>query len=368
MSQKSRKRGSGAQPKRPEAGNAPESRGRFGPHVVAFALGAALAVGAMLGFAALRSGGLKEGPEEPVSADVPGSHYDLLAMSPDELAKVDFALMNLLCAKGLPGAEDLNIPATLAKLDEWAAKVKFETERHLYRVTDPRYAEHYNHSEARLRAEFIVQVLQEDCGVHYNEARISNPDFRNAQDIFIHGMIGSDNGGTCASMPVLYTAIGRRLGYPMRLVLAREHIFCRWDDGNERFNIEGATNGGIDYYPDQHYMKWPKPISEASVKSGEFLKSLPPAEELSTFLFDRGICCHKNGRLLEARVAFAEAARLRPQSRNTQNALRVVVAGQGGMMQPRRPMREPVLPPMVQQGNPPDPTPKIPTPGRPPGP
>lgn len=288
-------------------------------------------------------------------------------MLPAELADVDFALVNLLCAKGLPGSEDMDIPAILKKLDEWAAKVKFETERHLYRVNDPRYAEHYNHSEARLRAEFIVQVLQEDCCVHYNEARISDPDFRNSQDVFIHGMIGSKNGGTCASMPVLYTAVGRRLGYPMKLVLAHEHIFCRWDDGKERFNIEGASNGGVDYYPDEHYMSWPKPISEASVKSGEFLKSLTPSEELSTFLFDRGICCHKNGRLPEARVAFAEAARLRPQSRNTQNALLAVVAGQRGM-QPNRPMREPALPQIIQEGNPKDPTPKIPMPGQPPGP
>src|SRR5690606_17194252 len=106
-----------------------------------------------------------------------------------------------------PGAENLNIPAVLAKLDEWAAKVKFETERHLYRVTDPRYAEHYKHSEARLRAEFIVQCLQEDCGVHFNMDRVRDVDFSRPQDLFIHGMVNSDNGGTCSSMPVLYAAI-----------------------------------------------------------------------------------------------------------------------------------------------------------------
>jgi len=55
--------------------------------------------------------------------------------------------------------ENLDIPAVLARLDEWAAKVKAETQRHLYRVTDPRYADHYAHSEARLRAEFLVQSL-----------------------------------------------------------------------------------------------------------------------------------------------------------------------------------------------------------------
>ncbi len=294
---------------------------------------------------------------QPAASTQPQSHYALLAMKPEQLGQVDFALMNLLCAGGLPGSENLDIRATLAKLDEWAAKVKSETERHLYRVTDPRYAEHYDRSEARLRAEFIVQVLQEDCGVHYNEARIDNPDFRNAQDIFIHGMIGNDNGGTCASMPILYTAIGRRLGYPMKLVLAREHIFCRWDDGGERFNIEGATNGGVDYFPDDHYRRWPKRISDEAVESGEFLKSLTPSEELSVFLFNRGICCHKNGQLPQARVAFAEAARLRPQGRNERNALFAVVVGQGGSRRPQRDLSKIIL-----QGNPRDPTPSVPTP------
>ena len=150
-----------------------------------------------------------------------------------ELGKVDIAVMNLLCAKGLPGAENLDVRSVLATLDEWAGKVRIETERHLYRVHDPRYADHYNHSEARLRAEFIVQVLQEDCGVRYNLARVRNVDFSKPQDLFIHGMVNSDNGGTCSSMPVLYAAISRRLGYPIKLVLAKQHVFCRWDDGRE---------------------------------------------------------------------------------------------------------------------------------------
>jgi hypothetical protein len=79
---------------------------------------------------------------------MPTSDYDLLAMTPEELARVDIALMNLLCAKGLPGAENRDIPPALRKRGEWGAKVRFETERHLYRGTDPRHAEHYANSEA----------------------------------------------------------------------------------------------------------------------------------------------------------------------------------------------------------------------------
>lgn len=188
-------------------------------------------------------------------------------------------------------------------------------------MTDPRHAEHYKHSEARLRAEFIVQVLQEDCGVHYNLERIRNVDFSKSQDSFIHGMVGSDNGGTCASLPVLYTAVGRRLGYPMKLALAREHIFIRWDDGKERFNIEGAGNGGIDFPDDNFYRSWPFPISDKMMASGEFLKPLTPREELATFLLMRGVVFHAHERYAEAAEAYSAAHRLMPKALSPHLAL-----------------------------------------------
>jgi hypothetical protein len=210
-------------------------------------LAAGIAVGALglLGVQPFRPRLAPSGSPAPPPKAMATSYYDLLAMTPEELAKVDLALMNLLCAKGLPGVENLDIPGVLKQLDEWGAKVKLETERHLYRVKDPRYAEHYANSEARLRAEFTVQCLQEDCAVRYNPDRIYDPDFRDSRDMFIHGMLPGANGGTCASMPVMDVAIGRRLGYPMKLVLAHSHILCRWDDARDHFNIEGASNGNV---------------------------------------------------------------------------------------------------------------------------
>ena len=97
--------------------------------------------------------------------------------------------MNLLCATGLPGAEKLDIDYALTTLDQWAKKVAFETDHHLYRVSDPRYADHYRHSEAYLRAEFLVQVLCEDLGVKYDLAAKDNFAFNDSRVAFIHGMI-----------------------------------------------------------------------------------------------------------------------------------------------------------------------------------
>lgn len=332
---------------------------------------AGIAIGALglLGVQALRSRSTPATSSPATARVMPSNYYDLLAMSPSELATVDIALMNLLSAKGLPGAENIDIPAILKQLDAWAAKVKFETERHLYRVKDPRYAEHYANSEARLRAEFIVQCLQEDCGVRYNPERIYEPDFRDARDMFLHGMLPDGKGGTCASMPVMYVAIGRRLGYPMKLVQAKEHLFCRWDGGKERFNIEGSSNGNVNYDPDDYYRTWPKPISDAEMASDIFLASLTPTQELANFLHDRGTVLHANGNNIEARAAFAEAHRLEPRSANTLAALRATC----GAVRPRGPRaRDPDADAYLQQFMVPDPQPGkslIPRPGPvPPGP
>jgi hypothetical protein len=158
----------------------------------------------------------------------------------------------------------------------------------------------------------MITVLQQDLKVHYNHARINSPDFSNSQDVFIHGMIDSDNGGTCASMPVLYTAVARRLGYPVFLVNAKEHVFCRWDGvwrgATEKVNIEGAGEGGGSH-PDSYYMKWPHPISQQEVDIGCFLRSLDPWSTLAECLAGRAYVLEDNGDLAGAHAAYVEAAK-----------------------------------------------------------
>lgn len=236
---------------------------------------------------------------------------ELAEFAPDELGSADIAKMNLLAARGLPGSEDLDVDEALAELDRWAKHVKFETDRHLYRFRrDP--AE-YENSEAYFRMLFLIVALQGDLGVKYNPERIDEPDFTNSKDLFIHGMVGSDNGGTCVSMPALYVAIGRRLGYPMHLVVTKGHVFARWDDGRERFNIEG-TNRGLNTPDDEYYKNWPFKLTEAEINNGWYLRSLTSAEELAVFLTHRGHCLEDIGRLDEAQVAYAMANRLAPKS------------------------------------------------------
>lgn len=59
----------------------------------------------------------------------PKTLAELLALPSNQLERVDVALMNLLCAEGLPGSESLDIPTVLATLDAWAEGVSLETAR-----------------------------------------------------------------------------------------------------------------------------------------------------------------------------------------------------------------------------------------------
>lgn len=227
----------------------------------------------------------------------------------------EIAEQNLTCATGLPGSEVVDIAAALERIDEMARHVDAEIWRNYHRfIADPAEAQN---SQAKYCVLMMVTVLQQDFGVRYNPDRIRNPDFCDSGDLFVHGMLGG-NGGTCASMPVLYTAVGRRLRWPMKMVHARSHLFCRWDDpdgthsfGKERFNIE-ATGQGANFFPDEYYRNWPEPLSDEMVERLGYLKSLTPEQELADFLVMRGHCLEDNGWIAKACDSYKAACQLTP--------------------------------------------------------
>jgi len=252
--------------------------------------------------------------------------------------------MNLLCAQGLPGADGLNLNACLAQLDEMAARVRSETRRHLYRFQ--KNPAEFENSEGFFRMVMLAVVLAEDFGVRYApgkmgtaaEARMGDGFFADAQDVFLQGLLGRRTSspspnpeervtaaegrlplarGTCSYLPVLQVAVGRRLGYPLKLVTTKGHLFVRWEDAQERFNIEAAGQG-VNRFTDDYYRHWPLEVTPAEEAAEGYLKSLTPPEELAVFLSIRGMCLREAGRLPEAAEAFAAAARFAPACRGYQ--------------------------------------------------
>src|SRR5262245_28711082 len=54
---------------------------------------------------------------------------EVTGLQPSALAHIDIGLMNLLCAEGLAGAEGVDAGQCLRTLEQWAIRVRAETER-----------------------------------------------------------------------------------------------------------------------------------------------------------------------------------------------------------------------------------------------
>ncbi len=231
---------------------------------------------------------------------------------------------HLACAVGLPGAEDLDIAETIAWVDDLTYGVSLFTNSML-----PQFEENpakFQQSAARFRMLAMAAVLQRDCGIR---GRRSNPkllssNFANCEDHFLHGLMHG-KGGCCANLPILYVAIGRRLGYPVELARTTNHMFARWQGADgERFNIE-CTVLGLDTPSDDYYLRWPAVALRENIIGGRWLEPMTPREVLADDLILRKCCLHANDRSHEAVEASIGACIAAPENTLHQNDLRKVV-------------------------------------------
>ena len=240
----------------------------------------------------------------------------LVHLTDEELGRLDIAEVNLACAEGLPGSVDIDHRLCMSTLDRWTDYVRkftYGTLPWFYREPDE-----YKNSVFFYLILCMVTALQRDLGLRYNPAKIPEDVPFDTADTFIHGAVLGD-GGTCATIPVVYTAIGRRLGYPLKLVAAKTkscgHLLCRWDDpGGERFNIE-AVNQGLNTFSNDYYRTGRYAITPAQEEKCCLLKSKQPREELACFLAQRGHRFRELGRHRPAAEAFTWALALHPDNR-----------------------------------------------------
>ncbi len=251
----------------------------------------------------------------------PNSLSELLRVPVAQLQNVDPARMNLLCAKDLPGSENLDVEAVIRTIDEWAALVAWETEKmtrsHGSFVERSRRFPTVN-SEAQWKMFVLFSVLKDTLGINYNpeflsdelqqKGRIQETKFlfyRDARDCFLNGIIERKM-GACYSIPLIFYAIGKRLNYPVHLVLTKEHQFIRWDDGKERFNVE-TTRSSFKVYSEDHYKFWPYSISAEEISAEGYLKNLTPQERLANDLQARSLVFYANGKRDEGTKAFTQS-------------------------------------------------------------
>jgi hypothetical protein len=225
-----------------------------------------------------------------------------LLAAPEVPADADLALLNLSCCPSFtPESSSTPFAPYLKTLDDWAISVAEVTRNnyHRYLENPQEFA-----SETEWKLAMMCTVLGQDFKVRYDPALISASQqrasnrvfFANPNLVFITGCLNDSRTGTCASLPVLYVAIGRRLGYPMHLVTAKTHLFARWDNGRDTVvNLEAANSGGFTNPPDSYYRTWPLPISPEEEKAGCYLKNLSAAQALAVFLTIRAASLQATG-------------------------------------------------------------------------
>lgn len=191
-----------------------------------------------------------------------------------------------------------------------------ETSWHIYERHEPLFGG----SQNLFRIVMMTKFLGEQFGIRYNPLRMKRADeFYDPKDVgdhFISGII-EKRLGTCATLPVFAVAVGRRLGYPLKLVKVPDHLLFRWEDECERFNLE--YNGGpAEPRPDQYYEKWPVPWTpeiRAQQPHAQWLCSESPREEVANFLVMRMLVLDGYGRTVEAIECLEAAERYNPVRR-----------------------------------------------------
>lgn len=237
--------------------------------------------------------------------------YEILDLSNSQFEKLDIVELNLAIAHELPECRGLEVARYRKTVDDWAAWIKHEIDRHMYRF------EHnpgeYKNSRAYFCALMMCTVIGQDLKIGYDREVFS---FAKPQDQFIYGVIDNRR-GTCISLPLLYIAIGQRLGCPIKAVAVPGHTFCRWDDPKtgERLNIEAANQGGLTDHDDEYYRHWPYEIDPRWEKEHHMLKSLTMREHASVMVGSLGAYYAAKGEHASALRWGALAHWLDPASR-----------------------------------------------------
>jgi hypothetical protein len=243
---------------------------------------------------------------------------ELLETPASEFGRMDVGLLNLVCAPKLPGSENLDIHRCLDRLDSLTAFARASVERNHHRFrSDP----DYSHSEPMWRMSLLVTNIKLGFGAAYNpvviaekEAGITGP-LADSRDMFIHGLLDDDpkrRWGTCASIPVLVTAVARRMGYPVGLTVAGRHVCARWEGGGTRFNAEASNPLGMTVPSDDALRKKIRPWIAGEETSGYYCRTLFPAEEFALFMTLRVESLYYAARYDEAMLWSARALQFAP--------------------------------------------------------
>ncbi len=238
------------------------------------------------------------------------SARDLVAMSDAELEAMDPLVMNMVVAKGVPDLAGIDFAKYAKVVDGWADRIGQGVR--VGEADAARTSPAYRADPDIWRAgSMAIALASPQVGIGYTR----DVKMTNHADLFVPGLIDTKR-GTCSNMPILYMAVAHRLGWPLKAVVAADHMWCRWDDGKKRFNLEatstksGGGEGSFSTPPDEAYQT-DLNIPAKAVEVGSDLSTLTARQTLGVYLQQRAGYYRETGKwaqaeedLLLARVCF----------------------------------------------------------------
>jgi hypothetical protein len=213
-------------------------------------------------------------------------------------------------------------------LNGWAAHVQSETKRNQHLFDE--HPEKFKNSLAYFRMAMLATVLVQDLRIQYNPERekqlenghiLRSTDdektfFADSKDVFVHGLLGGKHYGTCASLPFLYVAIGRRLGYPVTLATTKTHRYVRYEEGNgKHLNVEATEHRAFLTPSDDDYKNpWEMHLSDEEVKGMVYLQPMSNKEILGHSLLTRSAVLRSMKQYDKQAETWATAARYLPDT------------------------------------------------------
>lgn len=207
-------------------------------------------------------------------------------------AALDVGLAALALAKEIYPELDINLYSD--KIDVLAAKAK---------AVIAHYGRHDPESVIRGLNTFLYKIH----GLEYD----TSPDaWEKKENYFLVKLLDTKR-GTCANMPLLYMAIGQRLGYPIFPVVIPEHQFLRYVDSRVmQANIEATGGGG--YIRDERYIRESR-VTQVGLQKSDYLKTLTKREWLAHALDSTSVTLAKHGNLDRAIYLLERAVQLNPR-------------------------------------------------------
>ena len=175
----------------------------------------------------------------------------------------------------------INVTKYLDKIDEIADIIAPEISfLNLPKVVIENFSEALLCDYKAVQVNPLLMIYQADGSRKRRNAKNEEEQINNRISPFLLSTLLDDQAGCCASLSILYLAVGRRIGLPLSLVLLPDHAFVRLDVDN-KINIE-VTNSGVEVTDKEYRYNYTQKLQKP------YMTDLSLKQEIGFLFLNRG--------------------------------------------------------------------------------